>query len=310
MKLAVILPVYNAEAYLAECLQSLLAQSLTDFCILAINDASTDRSGEILEAFAQQDPRLRVYHLEKNSGDPIATQLAFNLLNYMQVKYVARMDADDICLAYRFEAQVRYLDEHPDIDVVGANMLTIDQSGIGLDKTDAPLTDSDIKANLVLARVNIFNPTAMWRHATIKPLNWRYNTTETACDYGMWVHLAICGKRFANLPEPLVKYRLHDNQESHKLEKVKKSVQQSLSRYFRALYPTLTAQEIQLLTSIFNGSSVMLTIPQYLDLLNLLTKAIQFSTPVLGENRTKIIEYMKERRGVIRQSLERAGVKL
>lgn len=68
MKLAVILPAYCAEAYLPECLDSVLNQTFRDFFVIAINDASTDKTGEILEAYAAKDSRLQVFHLPENRG--------------------------------------------------------------------------------------------------------------------------------------------------------------------------------------------------------------------------------------------------
>ena len=62
MKLVVILPAYNAENFITECLDSLLNQTFSDFCILAVDDASTDSTGNILESYAAKDTRLRVYH--------------------------------------------------------------------------------------------------------------------------------------------------------------------------------------------------------------------------------------------------------
>ena len=123
MKLAVILPAYNAENFITECLDSLLNQTFSDFCILAVNDASTDNTGDILESYATKDARLRVYHLPQNQGEPAVMQFAMDMLNYMNVEYVARMDADDICVPHRFEKQVQYLDEHPEIDILGSNAL-------------------------------------------------------------------------------------------------------------------------------------------------------------------------------------------
>ena len=123
MKLAVILPAYNAENFIAECLESLLNQTFSDFCILAVNDASTDNTGNILEDYAAKDTRLRVYHLPQNQGEPAVMQFAMDMLNYMNVEYVARMDADDICVPHRFDRQVQYLDEHPEIDILGSNAL-------------------------------------------------------------------------------------------------------------------------------------------------------------------------------------------
>ena len=123
MKLAVMLPAYNAENFLTECLESLLNQTFSDFCILAVNDASTDNTGKILETYAAKDARLRVYHLPQNQGEPAVMQFVMDMLNYMNVEYVARMDADDICVTHRFEKQVQYLDEHPEIDILGSNAL-------------------------------------------------------------------------------------------------------------------------------------------------------------------------------------------
>ena len=120
MKLAVILPAYNAENFIAECLDSLLNQTFSDFCIFAINDASTDNTGNILEDYAAKDTRLRVYHFSENQGEPSVMQFTMDILKEMDVEYVARMDADDICVPHRFEKQVQYLDEHPEIDILGS----------------------------------------------------------------------------------------------------------------------------------------------------------------------------------------------
>ena len=160
MKLAVILPAYNAENFIAECLESLLNQTFSDFCILAVNDASTDNTGKILETYAAKDARLRVYHFSENQGEPAVMQFAMDMLNYMNVEYVARMDADDICVPHRFEKQVQYLDEHPEIDILGSNALLFNngQTDKATKVSTLPLLDKDIKAHFSLARDNIINP--------------------------------------------------------------------------------------------------------------------------------------------------------
>ena len=104
MKLAVILTrITMQKIFIAECLESLLNQTFSDFCILVVNDASTDNTGKILETYAAKDARLRVYHFSENQGEPAVMQFAMDMLNYMNVEYVARMDADDICVPHRFE---------------------------------------------------------------------------------------------------------------------------------------------------------------------------------------------------------------
>ena len=151
MKLAVMLPAYNAENFLTECLESLLNQTFSDFCILAVNDASTDNTGKVLETYAAKDARLRVYHLPQNEGEPAVMQFAMDMLNYINVEYIARMDADDICVPHRFERQVQYLDEHPEIDILGSNALFFNDGQT--DKTTKistlPLLDKDIKADAI-----------------------------------------------------------------------------------------------------------------------------------------------------------------
>ena len=265
MKLAVILPAYNAENFITECLDSLLNQTFSDFCILAVNDASTDNTGKILEDYAAKDTRLRVYHFSENQGEPAVMQFAMDMLNYMNVEYVARMDADDICVPHRFERQVQYLDEHPEIDILGSNALLFNDGQT--DKTTKvstlPLLDKDIKAHFSLARDNIINPSSMWRHSSIKALGINYAQTATAPDFHMWVQYALHKKTFANLAEPLLLYRLHPGQESKKHDKISESVQCSMELWISHLFPELTPKEVSLLSLILHGKTIKLRTEEF-----------------------------------------------
>ena len=265
MKLAVILPAYNAEAYLTECLDSLLNQTFQDFCILAINDASIDNTSKILESYAKIDPRLRVYHFTQNQGEPTAGKLAKDILNYMNVEYVARMDADDICLPNRFEKQIQYLDNHPEIDVLGSNAVLFnhEQTDKSPVISDLPLLDKDIKAHLSLARGHMINPSVMWRHSSIKELGLNYAQTSTAPDFHMWIQCALNGKTFANLPEPLLFYRVHSEQESQKRAKLSEAVQYSMELWIHHLFPELQSQEVSLLSRILHEKSIRLTTEEF-----------------------------------------------
>lgn len=297
MRLAVILPVYNTQQYLATCLDSLLNQTFKDFCILAVNDASTDDSGQILEDYAKKDQRLRVYHFDTNQGDPAVTQFAMQLTHYMKIDYVARMDADDICLPERFEKQIDYLDKHIDIDVLGSNMYCFsnEQSDKG-DDTDVPLTDDGIKVNLTFAVANILNPTSMYRQSTIKPHNINYHQQPTACDYGFWVNCAIAKATFANLPESLVKYRLHEQQASHKATLIKQSAQVFLEKYMTVLFPTLSKDEIHGLSVICNGNGhIHLTMNEVECAFSAYDKIKHTTQSVLGENRQLLLSALSKK---------------
>ena len=265
MKLAVILPAYNAENFITECLESLLNQTFSDFCILAVNDASTDNTDKILETYAAKDARLRVYHLPQNEGEPAVMQFAMDMLNYINVEYIARMDADDICVPHRFERQVQYLDEHPEIDILGSNALLFNDGQT--DKTTKistlPLLDKDIKAHFSLARDHIINPSSMWRHSSIKALNINYAQTATAPDFHMWIQCALHKKTFANLAEPLLLYRLHPGQESKKHDKISESVQYSMELWISHLFPELTPKEVSLLSLILHGKTIKLRTEEF-----------------------------------------------
>ncbi|EJP29801.1 glycosyltransferase, group 2 family protein [Haemophilus sputorum HK 2154] len=265
MKLAVILPAYNAEAYLAECLDSLLNQTFQDFCILAINDASIDNTSKILESYAKIDPRLRVYHFTQNQGEPSAGKLAKDILNYMNVEYVARMDADDICAPHRFEKQIQYLENHPEIDILGSNAVLFnhEQTDKSPAISDLPLLDKDIKAHFSLARGHMINPSVMWRHSSIKELGLNYAQTSTAPDFHMWIQCALNGKTFANLPEPLLFYRVHSEQESQKRAKLSEAVQYSMELWIHHLFPELQSQEVSLLSRILHEKSIRLTTEEF-----------------------------------------------
>ena len=265
MKLAVILPAYNAENFIAECLDSLLNQTFSDFCILAVNDASTDNTGKILENYAAKDARLRVYHFSENQGEPAVMQFTMDILKEMDVEYVARMDADDICVPHRFEKQVQYLDEHPEIDILGSNALLFNngQTDKATKVSTLPLLDKDIKAYFSLARDNIINPSTMWRHSSIKPLGINYAQTATAPDFHMWVQCALHQKKFANLPEPLLFYRRHQGQASKIHDKISESVQYSMELWISHLFPELTLKEVSLLSLILHGKTIKLRTEEF-----------------------------------------------
>ena len=264
MKLAVILPAYNAENFIAECLESLLNQTFSDFCILAVNDASTDNTGNILEDYAAKDTRLRVYHFSENQGEPAVMQFTMDILKEMDVEYVARMDADDVCIPQRFERQIQYLDNHPEIDILGSNAVLFYEGQTRAPKfTDHPLLDKDIKAHFSLARGNIINPTTMWRHSSIKDLPINYAQTATAPDFHMWVQCALHQKKFANLPEPLLVYRLHQGQASKIHDKISESVQYTMELWISHLFPELTPKEVSLLSLILHGKSIKLRTEEF-----------------------------------------------
>lgn len=124
LKVTVLMSVYNGEKRLQEAVESILNQTFTDFEFLIINDASTDCSMKILQSYS--DPRIKIITNKNNLG---LTKSLNKGLELAKGKYIARMDADDVSYSTRLEKQVKYLEEHRDVGLVGSSFEIIDEFG-------------------------------------------------------------------------------------------------------------------------------------------------------------------------------------
>ncbi len=115
--ISVILPVYNGEKYLTECIESVLNQTYRNFEFIIVDDASTDSTPQILKEFALQDTRIKVMTHAINQKQTIAANTA---IKQAEGTYIARMDADDVALANRFQKQIDFLEDNPKIGMVGS----------------------------------------------------------------------------------------------------------------------------------------------------------------------------------------------
>jgi glycosyltransferase involved in cell wall biosynthesis len=122
---SILLPVYNAIDDLPRALTSLVNQTYRDFEVIAINDGSTDGSGELLDKYSQADTRIRVFH-QKNAG--ALGKVLNRAAELAQGKYLARQDADDASVPTRMQEQVSYLDAHPATGLCGIWTWFIDAS--------------------------------------------------------------------------------------------------------------------------------------------------------------------------------------
>lgn len=198
------MPVYNAERYVSEAIESILNQTDRDFEFVIIDDGSTDRSRQILQDYAARDPRIRLTS-RPNTGYLRALNEG---LDYCQGEYVARMDADDVALAERFERQIAFLDAHPECLMVGCAMLRIDEDGDLLCEEHLPETHEAIEARLLAAVGAVGHPAAMIRRQSLVDVGGYRDEYYGAEDHDLWLRLAERGK-LANLSEALLKCRVH-----------------------------------------------------------------------------------------------------
>src|SRR5580704_15894010 len=119
--ISVLMPAYNTERYILQSVQSVLGQTFEDFELLVIDDCSTDATAKILSSI--DDRRLRVLRNERNLG--VVGSLNHGM-GQARGRYIARIDADDLCLPTRFAKQKTYLDLHPDVVMVGTEMSVLD----------------------------------------------------------------------------------------------------------------------------------------------------------------------------------------
>lgn len=201
--ISVVLPVYNGEKYLAEAIDSILAQTFINFELLIIDDGSTDNSLAILKQYQKLDDRIRLISRENRS---LATTLN-ELIDLARGEWVARMDADDIALPHRFERQLQWL-EQTGADICGSWVKFFGTSNKRIMKH--PQTDQAIKIELLFG-TSFAHPTVIMKTSLIKQL--RYDKTwEKAEDYDLWERAARAGWQMTNVPEVLLLYRQHSTQ--------------------------------------------------------------------------------------------------
>jgi glycosyltransferase involved in cell wall biosynthesis len=208
----VLLPVYNAEKYIRSAVQSVLAQTFTDFEFIIINDGSTDGSLLILQQLASNDPRI-ILISRPNTGYIAALNEG---LAKARGEFLARMDADDLCLPTRFAKQVAYLTANPDCVLVGTNVAQMDSTGLVIGPMpDIAFGHDAINTALLRRGWPIVHPAIMVRTTAIRSLGGYLAELCPNEDHDLFLKLGEIG-RLENLPDVLLYYRKHDASESAK----------------------------------------------------------------------------------------------
>lgn len=201
--ISVVLPVYNVERYIEECLKSVLNQTIQDFEIIIIDDKSTDKTVSIIERI--NDNRIRLIKKKQNKGLIDSLNLGFSLA---EGKYIARVDGDDINVLDRFEKQLSILEKSPEIKVCGCWLKTFGESEEIIKHKEF---HDDIAANMLL-HCSMSMGAVMFERQELG--NYRFDMNKLHVeDYDFWSRtLWIC--KFYNIQEVLYYYRKHANQVS------------------------------------------------------------------------------------------------
>ncbi|MCR4320266.1 MAG: glycosyltransferase [Candidatus Brocadiaceae bacterium] len=198
-RVSVLMPVYNGESFLREAIESILAQTFIDFEFLIINDASTDRSIEIIESY--HDHRICLLHNENNLG--IGASLNKGI-KYARGEYFARMDCDDISMPNRLFKQVAFMDNHPEVGVCGTWTKAFSNGDEWINKY--PIDSESIKCRMFY-NPGVAHPSVMLRKDMFVVNELYYGESWIHVeDFDLWVR-AKNHMQFANIPEILLHYR-------------------------------------------------------------------------------------------------------
>ncbi|GAB3805654.1 glycosyltransferase [Virgibacillus kimchii] len=209
IKVSVIMGIYNCEDTLKRCIDSILNQSYVNWELIMCDDASSDGTYDIAKEYADNYNNITLIKNEKNLG--LAATLN-RCISITKGRYIARTDADDICLPNRFEKQVDFLDSNPEYDVVGSSVILFDEDG---DKGLRKNKKNPGKYTLITS-VPFGHPTIMMKKSVYTDLG-GYTVSERTRrgqDRDLWFRFYHKGFKGYNIQEPLYKY--HESIDDYK----------------------------------------------------------------------------------------------
>jgi glycosyltransferase involved in cell wall biosynthesis len=243
-RVSVLLNVYNGEKYLRETMDSILAQTFTDFEFIIIDDGSTDGTTCIIKSY--EDERISFIKNDQNCGVSASLNRG---LSSAHGEYIAHTDCDDISSPDRLMTQVQFLDENPSIDIVGSWMEIIDQNSRPTGKImKFPGLPMGLRW-ITFFNIPVAHPVVMMRRSIFDLTGQQYESEVIAHDYGLWTRLNM-NILFSNIQSPLLKYRVHEislsNSRTEQMNKEGCGIsQKAISSYLGKDIPTETVKLIE-----------------------------------------------------------------
>ena len=200
---SVLMPAYNAERYIGEAIDSILSQSFTDFELIISDDASMDRTWDIIKQYKQKDTRIRI---SRNTKNKYIAENRNILVKLAKGKYIAWQDSDDISLPTRLADQYAYLEGHPHVGIVGGYLQFFDDQGVKSIRKYAT-GDAELRKN-IFKYSPVAQPTAMIRKECFDKVGLYNPAYPPAEDIDMSFRIGAL-YQFANLPQITLRYREH-----------------------------------------------------------------------------------------------------
>jgi len=205
-KISVVMATYNAERFIDQAIQSILAQTFSDFEFIIIDDGSTDQTHEILSKWVMRDRRICA-----SFSDHAGLTRSLNKgLKLSRAPIIARMDADDISAPDRLARQFEFLVKNQRIAALGTGISLIDGEGRDLKRVIKVASTPAAVRRALRTRTSIYHPTVMFRAEPVRNVGGYREQLRYAQDYDLWFRLSE-RHELANLPEPLLSFRVHSN---------------------------------------------------------------------------------------------------
>jgi len=205
---SVIMASYNSEKYIPDAIESILSQTMKDFELIIYDDSSTDKTFQIAQEYAKGDSRIVVCRNEKNLG---VSETSNKAISISKGKYICKMDSDDVSYPYRLEVQSSFLENNPDVVMVGGNVLMVNEDLTPIQEKKFPKKHEEIiDASFLL--VTVQQGASMINRSKL-PSNFPWYDPEirTGEDWDLFYKLAPYGK-FANIDKIMIKYRRYKGQ--------------------------------------------------------------------------------------------------
>ncbi len=217
------MPCRNAEPWLSACLDSLSAQTLSDFEVIAVDDGSTDRTASILRERAGIDPRIRFLAAPPGSAGTGLVASLVRAAAAARAPLLARMDADDLCRPDRLASQFEFLARHPEMAACGTGVRLFPRAalGSGYRRYEAWLNQRVTAESLLtdlFVECPIAHPSLMIRASVLTGLG-GYRDTGWPEDYDLLLRLHAAGMSAANLPDVLLEWRVRPERHSLRSER-------------------------------------------------------------------------------------------
>ncbi|MHB8904501.1 MAG: glycosyltransferase [Melioribacteraceae bacterium] len=240
-KVSIFMPTYNRSKYIGETIDSLLAQTFSNFELIIADDGSTDNTIEIINRFASRDKRVRLLKLN-HAGEVNARNEAIKIVN-INSKYLLNHDSDDISLPNKLEQLVNFLDESPQVAIVGCEAEYFDDEGKHLGKPEIYHEPEDIRKTF--SQLNsMINSAALIRKEVFNSLKGYREEFRGVDDYDFFARALVAGFNLVNLPNVLHKIRLHPGA----IGSTRAEEQQRLAAIIKEYYNKSIPQPIQIFT--------------------------------------------------------------